>query len=99
MKVRVLVLLMAGILFLSPLAMAGDLGSADSDFLFSSEQVAATTISSGEMQDTAGQQIIANVLPLLSPTAVGGANSIFNACSTAVLGAGCAIVITTSVSN
>ncbi len=46
---------MAGVLFLSPLAMAGDLGSADSDFLFSSEQVAATTISSGEMQGTAGR--------------------------------------------
>jgi hypothetical protein len=94
MKVRVLVLLMAGVLFLSPLAMAGELGSSDSNFLFSSDRVAATTISSQEMQDTAGQQLIISVIPLLSPT-IGEANgSIFNACSVAVLGGSCANVIT-----
>ncbi len=64
MKVRVLVLLMAGILFLSPLAMAGELGSADSKFLFSSDQVAATTISAEEMGSTQGQ-VISSLLPLL----------------------------------
>ncbi len=95
MKVRVLVLLVAGILFLSPLAMAGDLGSADSDFLFSSEQVAATTISSEEMQSTQGQlldNITLVILPLFSPIVITGDNSTVNACSTSLFGSGCTIV-------
>jgi hypothetical protein len=94
MKYKVLALVMAGALFLSPLAIAGELGSSDSGFLFSSDRVAATTISADEMQSTQGQQLIVSVIPILSPT-IGEANeSIFNACSTAVLGGSCANVIT-----
>jgi hypothetical protein len=88
----VLVLLVS--IVFSPLAMAGELGSADSDFLFSSDQVAATAISAEEMQSTQGQQLIVSVIPLLSPT-IGEANgSVFNACSVALLGGSCANVIT-----
>ena len=57
MKLRILVLVIAGVLFLSPLAMAGELGSSDSNFLFGKDQVAATTITDQEMQATQGQQI------------------------------------------
>ncbi len=96
MKVRVLVLLMAGVLFLSPLAMAGDLGSSDSDFLFSSDQVTATTITDQEMQATQGQQrfsfngfvvIIEGIPsdvepgPIQSPTIGDASGSLYNACS------------------
>jgi hypothetical protein len=44
-------------LFVSPLAMAGGLSSSDSGFLFSKDQVSATTISSQEMQSTQGKQL------------------------------------------
>jgi hypothetical protein len=43
-------------MFVAPLAMAGDLGSGDSGFLFSKNQVAATTISDQEMKSTQGRQ-------------------------------------------
>ena len=92
---RALVLVIAGVLFLSPLAMAGELGSSDSGFLFSSDQVAATTISAEEMQSTQGQLLDNTtivILPLFSPTVITGDNSTFNACSTSLLGSGCAIV-------
>ena len=41
-------------LVVSPLAMAGELGSSDTNFLFSKDQVTATTISTQEMQDVQG---------------------------------------------
>ena len=53
-------LALAVALFISPVAMAGELSSADSDFLFSTEQVASTTISAEEMTTTAGQGINVN---------------------------------------
>jgi hypothetical protein len=59
-------LVLAGVLFLSPLAMAGELGSADSNFLFSSDQVAVTTISDQEMDSTQGQ-VISSLVSLLGP--------------------------------
>jgi hypothetical protein len=58
MRVKLLTLVLAGALFLSPLAMAGELGSTDSDFLFSSDQVAATTISDQEMVETQGSGLV-----------------------------------------
>jgi hypothetical protein len=57
-------------LVVSPLAMAGELGSTDSSFLFGKDQATATTISDQEMQETngelltvivAGNEIIKNV--------------------------------------
>ena len=94
MKLGILALALAGVLFLSPLAMSGSLSSSDTNFLFSGDQVATTTLSAQEMQSTLGQLLDGvGVIPLLSPI-VGHANgSIFNACSTAVLGSGCSIVI------
>jgi hypothetical protein len=58
MKYKVLALVIAGVLFLSPLAMAGELSSSDTGFLFSSDQVAATAISAEEMVDTQGQALV-----------------------------------------
>lgn len=51
----VMALVFAVALFASPLAMAGDLETADSQFLFSSTQADASTLSAGEMADTEGQ--------------------------------------------
>ena len=88
MKLGALVLVM--VLFLSPLAMAGDLGSADSNFLFSKDQATATTISNEEMQSTQGQLGIGLGL-LLSPAVGQADNSIFNNCINLLTG--CSIVI------
>ena len=79
---RALVLVMVSVLFVCPLAMAGDLGSSDSEFLFSSEQVTATTISAKEMQDTQGK-----LLDILSDigrdnTTTAGGNAQANNCLT-----------------
>ena len=98
MRLRILALALAYVLFLSPLvlsplAMAGELSSSDTNFLFSKNRVVATTISTQEMQDTQGQ-LLDNliILPLFS-TIVGSADgSTINACPTALLGGGCAIV-------
>jgi hypothetical protein len=95
MKIGLALLFMLSLVF-SPLAMAGELGSADSNFLFSSDQVAATTISAEEMQSTQGQQrfsfngfvvIIEGIPsdvepgPIQSPTIGDASGSLFNACS------------------
>jgi hypothetical protein len=76
----VLTLVFVGALAFSSLAMASDLSSSDSGFLFGKDQVAATTISSQEMQQTQGQlfslgsilQPVMNTvagLPVVGPTA------------------------------
>ncbi len=57
MKTKVLTLVLVGALASSSLAMAGELNSADSNFLFGKNQVAATTISAQEMQKTQGQAL------------------------------------------
>jgi hypothetical protein len=72
----VLTLVLVGALAFSSLAMASDLGSSspvvasslsgsDSGFLFGKDQVAATTISSQEMQQTQGQ--LFSISGLLTP--------------------------------
>lgn len=61
MKTKVLTLVLVGALASSSLAMAGELSSADSDFMFGKNQVAATTISAQEMQKTQGQTLKASV--------------------------------------
>ena len=58
-----LTLVLAGALGLSSLAMAGSLGSADSEFLFRNDKVEATkveakTVSDKEMRETQGQALI-----------------------------------------
>ena len=47
----ILALVLAVSLFVSPLAIAGGLGSSDSGFLFKSDQVSVTAISDQEMQE------------------------------------------------
>ncbi|MGQ0794185.1 MAG: hypothetical protein ACT4NX_08920 [Deltaproteobacteria bacterium] len=47
---------------LSSVAMASDLGSADSSFLFGQDQVAASTMTDIEMQATQGQLISLNAV-------------------------------------
>lgn len=73
---KVLALVIVAVLSLSSVAMAGDLGSADSSFLFGQEQVAATTMTDVEMQATQGQislnALLANVLGLLNNLGLGG---------------------------
>ena len=73
MRVKVITLMLAGALFLSPLAMASDLGSADSNFLFGKDQVAATAISDQEMTQTEGQLLGINPGALLG-LAIGEVN-------------------------
>jgi cytochrome b561 len=65
MNKRLLTLVLAVALGFPSLAMAGDLGSVNSEFLFGSTQVAATTISEQEMQTTQGQ-LHEVLVPLLS---------------------------------
>ena len=88
-----LTLVLAGALGFSSLAMAGQLSSHDSAFLFGSSQVAATTITNQEMQTTQGQLLDNLIILPLFNTIVGSADgSTINACPTALLGGGCAIV-------
>jgi hypothetical protein len=62
---KLFVLALAGVLFVSPFAMAGELSSADSDFLFSTEQIAVTAISAQEMQATQGEGLVSGLLTTL----------------------------------
>ncbi len=70
MRKRVLTLVLGGALGFSSLAMAGELGSADSDFLFRNDKVEATkveakTISDKEMRGTQGRALVSgNVVHL-----------------------------------
>lgn len=50
-----LALILAVCFIAAPGAIAGDLSTADSDYLFSQENVAATTLSAEEMDATKGQ--------------------------------------------
>jgi hypothetical protein len=61
MNKSLLTLVLAGALGFSSLAMASDLSSSDSEFLFSRNQVATTTISAGEMKTTEGRSISVSV--------------------------------------
>jgi hypothetical protein len=51
----VLALVLAVALLASPIAMAGELNTADSEFIFSNAQTETSTLSSTEMADTQGQ--------------------------------------------
>ena len=51
MKIILALLFVLSLVF-SPLAMAGDLTSSDSDFLFKDNKIASKTISSKEMKET-----------------------------------------------
>lgn len=73
----VLALVLAVGLFVSPIAMAGELNTADSEYLFSNAQTEASTLSSSEMADTQGQLAVnltlgANVDLSQELAAVGG---------------------------
>ena len=74
----ILALVLAVSLFLSPLAMAGELGSGDSGFLFSKNQVSVTTISDQEMQNTEGRLLdnisVLNILGITAGTVSGHEN-------------------------
>ncbi len=63
MRKRVLTLVLGGALGFSSLAMAGDLTSSDSDFLFKNDKVketkaASKTISDKEMKETQGKALL-----------------------------------------
>jgi hypothetical protein len=58
MRTKVLTLALVCALAFSSLAMAGELSSSDSNFLFGKSQAAATTIPAQEMQNTQGKQLL-----------------------------------------
>ena len=55
MRKKVLTLVLGGALGFSSLAMAGELSSTDSNFLFKNNKAAAEAISSKEMRETQGK--------------------------------------------
>ena len=62
MRKRVLALTLVCALAFSSLAMAGELSSSDSNFLFVRGHAAVTTIPDQEMQSTQGKQLPSNFL-------------------------------------